>query len=423
MRTEQPSSSSVSSGATTPPSPSLAVEQAFVIRQPVVDVASNLYGYEISAQPGLTTQTPSQTARRLFDTAVNGVGLASLLAGKKLFVDVPQEVLLSGDFAVLPPEQTIVIVDGTSELSAEVLTACETARRSGFQLATRCRTAAPYVLVDLADYLVIDVRDADHATGAAKVEVASKKHKRVVVTNVETRDQLHKAQALGASLFQGYFFCEPEALRSRTLARSETSCLRLVAELNKPQLDLSRVEQVIKSDAALSYNLLKFLNSAALGVSNRVTSIRQAMVLLGERPLRKWGSLAALNSLGVKRPPQVLVTCLVRAYFCEGLAASTGRADSAFDYFMTGLLSLLDVILEMPMREALAALPLNESVQKVLLGDVAGELGGALEVVVAVERGAWNSVNRACVQHHWSSRELASKYYEALALVNSFSGS
>jgi len=200
-----------------------------------------------------------------------------------------------------------------------------------------------------------------------------------------------EAEAMGYTLFQGYFFQRPEIISRSDIPPSKMTYVRFLRELQAPTLDFDGIERVIKHDLALSVKLLKFLNSAAFGWRSRVTSLKQALVLLGERPFRKWASLIAVVGMTGDRPPELALLSLARAKFAETLCPLAGLAGQELDAFLVGLLSALDAMVGRPLPELLAEISVSPSIDGALLSE-ATPLGQVRALVLAYERAAWQEV-------------------------------
>ena len=149
---------------------------------------------------------------------------------------------------------------------------------------------------------------------------------------------------------------------------------------------------MIKHEASLSVKLLRYLNSSGMGIREKVTSIGQALALLGERPLKKWAMLVSMTCLGRDKPNELVRVCLARARFCESVSEDLNMPERQLDLFLMGLLSAVDALVNLPMAELLAGLPLASDVTSALLGGP-GELGKVRMLILALERGEWQSVD------------------------------
>lgn len=211
--------------------------------------------------------------------------------------------------------------------------------------------------------------------------------RKLLAHDVATHEEQQRAERLGYGLFQGDYYCRPTATPVASLPRSKANYVLFLAELGKPELDLARVEQVIKGEPSLVVRLMRYLNSPIFGVRSPITSVRHALTYLGERPLRRWGSVLAVAGLGDDRPSELLVTALVRARLCEELGKLQDRKNSE-TYFLTGLLSTVDALLGKPALTCLYELPLDDAIRRAILGED-NQLGGALKTAMAFERDDW----------------------------------
>jgi EAL and modified HD-GYP domain-containing signal transduction protein len=166
----------------------------------------------------------------------------------------------------------------------------------------------------------------------------------------------------------------------------KTNYVRFIKALNRTPIDFAEVEEIVKHEASLASKLLRYLNSASIGLRQRINSIKQALALLGEEPLRKWGSLAAMSALSDDKPPELLITCLVRARFCELLAPKVGLTGRELDTFLMGLFSAMDALLDQPLDLVISDIPVPAEVSAALLG-ANTLLGKTYRLILAFERG------------------------------------
>ncbi len=401
------------------PAESATTDPVFVARHPIFDLDQKLCGYELRPYRDTQHADPSQAVRDTLYYILHVIGLSTLVDQNEAYIQVTAQTLIQEDYLALPAERSVLLILADENLpTAELIQACQQAKREGYRIAVRLHenSAAATPLLAEANVLAVHLHAASKQYVAPLLATLPPDVTRLA-TEVETQEDFELARGLGFEMVEGFFFCQPKVVSGRTLSRNEVAHMRFLGELNKPRLDFDLIESLIKTDPALSYNLLKYLNSAAMGLRQRITSIRHALVLLGERPLRKWGALICVNTMGHGKPHQLLVASLVRAHFCESLAPIQNLQDRALDLFVTGLLSSIDVLLDLPMEQAVSSLPLHEEVTATLLGDLEGPLSRSLELAKASERGAWTTVNTLGAQMYVSQRDIVSRYYDALRWV------
>jgi len=217
---------------------------------------------------------------------------------------------------------------------------------------------------------------------------------RLLAEKVETEEEFASARELGFTHFQGFFFCRPEMLSRQDIPMSKLVYLQFLSELNRTELDFKRLEQLIKQDVALSVKFLRYLKAAAFGWRTEITSIKQALAMLGERPFRRWASVLVMAALSADKPAELLATCLVRGRFCELLASEIGFRGRELDLFAVGLFSLMDAVMGRPLRELLVdvAMP-TDLVEGLIPTGKANRIADTLSLVIAYERASWQDVD------------------------------
>lgn len=225
------------------------------------------------------------------------------------------------------------------------------------------------------------------------------------VKNVANADEFELYRAMGVDLFQGSFLAAPRPIATPRVVAGQASALALLASLQGDP-DTDELREIIARDVTLSYKLLRYLNSAAFGLRRRFKSVREAIIYLGRRPLRRWASLVVIASLGAA-PEELRRQALVRARLCEQVGAKFGEP-SPETYFTTGLFSLLDALLDRSMDEVLATLPLHDNVAGALeRGE--GPLGEALACARDHEQARWRAERYLAL----GPRDIAPTYAEA----------
>ncbi|MCU7844118.1 MAG: HDOD domain-containing protein [Candidatus Thiodiazotropha sp. (ex Monitilora ramsayi)] len=217
-----------------------------------------------------------------------------------------------------------------------------------------------------------------------------RQHKlKLLAEKVETRDVYNALHEMGFDYFQGYYFSRPELIGGKTLEENQMVVLRMLAELNRPDVSISEIENLIKQDAGLSYKTLRYINSAAVGIPRKITSIGQAVIMMGLNRIRAWTNLLVMTGL-TNRPQDHYLTALVRAHLCDLLVRTVDPQDDAG--FTVGLLSILDLLLNQSLEKILDELSLCDSIRDALLtGD--GVAGKALTCVRQVEAGEWHLID------------------------------
>ncbi|MCC6680528.1 MAG: HDOD domain-containing protein [Phycisphaeraceae bacterium] len=364
----------------------------FVARQPIFDRQQAVFGYELLFRSGMenaysATDGELATARVIHD-ALNIIGLHHLVGEAVPFVNFPAASLIRGDFKLLPPMSVVEVLE-TVEPTQQVIEACRQARHQGYMLALDDFVYSPGYepLIDLADIIKIDfMANPTRQQREMFIRGFHRRNTCLLAEKVETHRDYREAMELGYGYAQGYFFSKPNILSGRDIPAFKRNYLMFLAEVSHPELDFDRLEKVIKTEMSLSYKLLRQLNSAHFGFSNRIESVKHAMLLLGEIQLRKWAALVAVTCLAEDKPAELTRSAMVRARFCETSAADLDMPQRRFDLFLLGMLSMLDAVMDQPLHEALEQITLPIDVKTALLGG-RNSLGDLLMLLGACEQG------------------------------------
>lgn len=353
-----------------------------VSRQPILNGEQIVEGYELLYPHGEVDETVA-TARVALG-AVSEIGLEQLVGRARAWLRVTPE-FLSGDLVRnLPPDRVVLQLPARLAVAPAMLEQIAELRGAGYRVAIDGFYYTPELtpLLEAVEIVKLDLRElgarevARHAALLRPYEVL------LVADKIDNGETFRLAQAAGAHLFQGFFFCRPHMLAGRRITPSRIALLQLTSALQDPEIELSDLERVISADVALSYRLLKYINSAYFGLRSEVSSIKQALALLGLEPLRRWATLTIFAEVG-DAPRELFVTALVRASFCERAGEPVDGLPA--ELFTLGLFSVLDALTGTPMRTAVHDLPLTPAMRDALVTHTGA--GRLLDSVLAIEAG------------------------------------
>ena len=238
-------------------------------------------------------------------------------------------------------------------------------------------------LLDLVNVVKLNLKMLTPEEVGEHVERLRRFDVKVIAQKVETYEELEWCQTLEIDYFQGFFFCKPRIISGRCLDANRLVVLKLLAKLQDVSTDFNDVEELISCDSVLSYRLLRHANSAYCGLRCEVTSIHHALVLVGVDRVRQWSMLLIMSRLVVGKPAELFTVAMIRAKMCELLGE--GQPEHSTDeYFMVGLLSVLDALTDQPMDQALSDLPLSTASKRALM-KLEGPLGRTLGTVIRYE--------------------------------------
>ena len=392
----------------------------FIARQPIFTRKQAVYGYELLFRSGsanvFSHPDPDQASARVIVDSLLQVGLPTLTGRKRAFINFTRDLLIWDCGALLPKDQAVIEVLETVAPDTETVAACRRLKAAGYLIALDDfdDASGKEPLVALTDIIKVDFLATDNAKRQAIVRKYAPRGIRLLAEKVETPEDFREAAEYGYTYFQGYFFSKPVMLTGTRAPESRLTYVALLQEVLRPELNSQRVADVIGRDVTLTYKLLRYINSPSFGFRRRIASILEAVMLLGEREVRRWASVIGLACLGSEKPAELVAEAAIRAHFCEALAGDTGLAREAEHLFLIGLLSLLDAILDRPLPQLLDELPIVDKVKGALLGQ-AGPLRDVHDCVLAYVHGEWGRLTGIMEKLRLSEQSLPIRYREAVA--------
>lgn len=389
----------------------------FVARQAIFDRQRQVVGYELLYRRPESSGNHHEavgeaTASVVFD-AVLALGLEALVEHRKAFINVDQQFLLEGIPPMGDPTRIVIELGPDVIASPATIEACRRIKAQGYGIALDDFASVEQAgaLLKFADYVKIDAVSADGIRNRPAVSALGRTA--AIAQRVETAEAFTAAEADGFRYFQGFFFGKPVVKEGRSLAPQQVSRLRLLQALRDPDLTTQQLEDLVKLDPALCYRILRTVNSAGFAMSKPPSSIKEALLLLGRDAVLRWASLWVLSSTTLPGQRELLALSIVRARCGEVLAATGRNPDAASEAFLTGLCSLLDVILERPMTEVLQSLNLPPAMSAALRGEQ-NLLRALLDCVMAYASGDWTRSVALAEQMSLDPSRLPYAYAESL---------
>ena len=398
-----------------------------IARQAIVDQSGAVFGYELfdRSLPSATHNAASD-AQLLFNVlshADNG----ALIDNRTMFVNCTHASLAGGHLELVQPERIVlemppVAGSNAAEIEGRLQALADT-RKRGFRLAFNQSVLMPAYKewLPLATFIKIDLSLVRPELLGRVVELAKKNSQaQLIAEKVETGEQHKQLADLGIKLFQGYWFAKPVLVTGQTVRPSQAVIIQLI-NLVRQQASTAEIEEVLKRDASLSFNLLRFINSSGFGLSCEITSFRHAVMILGLKKLFRWAALLLTTSRAAGLAPAVGTTAIVRGRLMELLAAELLPPEECDNAFVVGVFSLLDTMLGMSMEKALEAISLPEPVISALLLR-RGALAPFLELTEACESANDEVFARAANELQLTNRQVNWAHLQALAWAESLNG-
>ncbi|ODS70562.1 MAG: diguanylate phosphodiesterase [Acidovorax sp. SCN 68-22] len=404
-----------------------ASDMAVIARQAIVDAQRAVVGYELfDRSTAQDAHTAASDAALLFNALSYG-GAEALVGKLTVFINCTHESLAGGHLELVHPDKVVLEVPTLPEgATPEAIEACiaifEGLKARGFRLAFDQQVLRrPYAAwLPMAAYIKLDVTAFKPELAAPLVQFArSYSQAEIVAEKVETAEQFQRMADLGVKLFQGYWFAKPSTVQAKTIRPSQATIIQLI-NLVRRQGSTAEIEDLLKKDPTLSFNLLRFINSSGFGLQCEITSFRHAVMILGLKKLFRWAALLLTTSRAGGSPPAVGTMAVVRGRLMELLAHELLSQEECDNAFVVGVFSMLDTMLGMPLESALNSVALPESVVEALLHG-RGVFAPFLALTKACESGDEAAFAYNAEQLHLSNHQVNWAHLQALAWAESLS--
>jgi len=361
-------------------------------RQAIFDRQLEVFGYELlfrSADSGnrcTSTDGDKATSSTILNAFVE-IGFDRLTGGKPAFLNLTRNFFTEMPHLPFQPDAVVLEILEDVPVDDRLVEAVQQLHDQGYRIALDDYLFEQHwqPLLPWVDIVKVEITEEGLSEMPRRTAPLRERSLTLLAEKVETREQYRFLLDCGFDLFQGYFFARPEVIREDRLPESHLVVIRLLAQLNDPEVEIEQIAELIAQDPALSYKMLRLINSAAVGLSRQVDSIHQAVVLLGLQRIRAWASLFVMAGVD-HAPSELLHLGLFRAALCERLSQQSGIGRPDTGYTM-GLLSILDGLLSLPMAQAVQELPLPPEIQRAI-SHHEGEHGLLLRAALALEAGA-----------------------------------
>ncbi len=392
---------------------------------PLFDETMTVKAYSLFAQKENRLLNPSYLGPGISEgihvaglDLIESMGIETLSADKEIFVEVNNISIFSNidEQCQAPHERLILLVDHTITPEEMYIKRFRELKEKGFYLAIRKLPIEKFEeyqeVLRLMDYILLDYKKLN--IGNAKLFFNKYyPNMKMCAVNVDSQEDYENLGKMGGfDLFEGKFFRLPVTASKQTeVAPLKANYIELLNIVNDIDFDLSEAADVIGKDTALVISLLKMVNK--MSVNSEITSIRHAAAMLGQKELKKWINTAVTNELCADRPSEITRLSLLRAKFAENLAPLFEMAIHSSELFLMGLFSVLDLILDKPMKEALAMVNVSKSIEEALIEDK-GEFAAVLDFIRHYESASWQEVSRVMLLRKIDMDQVYNAYTESL---------
>ncbi|MGZ8162040.1 MAG: EAL and HDOD domain-containing protein [Methylobacter sp.] len=360
----------------------------FIIgRQQIFDQKLNIYAYELLFRGQdfdlNHKDDATQATNQVITDCILELGLNNIVGSHKAFINFTTQNILEKTALRLPKDRIVIEVLENIEIDSQVISNLKELSQLGYTIALDDFVFSEEweALIEFAKIIKLDILEMGETKTRELIKLLKPYKVKLLAEKVETVDEFRYLRELGCDYFQGYFFNKPNIVAGKRIGINQSAAIRLLTLVNNPKVEFEDLSNVISQDIGLSYKLLHYINSAFFALPNRIESIKHAISYLGLKEIKRWTNILALASLSNKSEA-VLQNALIRGKMCEQLASLIG--DRPDHFFLIGILSSLDSILDISLEDALNQLPLAPDISSAILNKE-GLGGEALKCVINYE--------------------------------------
>ncbi|MBL6987303.1 MAG: HDOD domain-containing protein [Methylobacter sp.] len=364
-------------------------------RQQIFDQKLNIFAYELlfrgsdfdlNHKDGAT-----QATNQVITDTILELGLNTIVGPHKAFINFTTQNILDKTPLHLPKDRIVVEVLESVEIDSRIVANLKEMSDRGYIIALDdfVFSDAWTPLVEFADIIKLDIMEMGESKTRELITRLKPYKVQLLAEKVETYSEYQYLLELGCDYFQGFFFNKPNVVSGKRVSVNQSAAIQLLNTVNNPDVEFDDLTKIISLDVGLSYKLLHYINSAFFALPNKVSSINHAISYLGLKEIKRWINILTLASLSNK-PEAIMQNALIRGKMCEELAGLSGNISDNF--FLIGILSNLDSLLDMPLDEALNQLPLADDIVSAILNKE-GLGGEALKCVINYEHWDISSIS------------------------------
>jgi Predicted signal transduction protein containing EAL and modified HD-GYP domains len=396
----------------------------YVARQAIFNINKEVIAYELLFRNSNINKfiaiENSNPTLNVIRNSFSVIGFDKVTEGKRAFINFDGELIKLGLIEAFPKDCIAIEVLETVNPDSTIIECCRRLKEKGYIIALddfeynkEFDELIKYVDIIKVDFLLTKGKERKEIMYRIK-----NKNIKFLAEKVETEEDYKEAVGYGYSYFQGYFFCKPVIISGKDISGYKLTYMNLINELDKSDVNIKNIESLIKNDVSLSYKLLKAVNSAHYSFKRKITSIGDAIMIIGIKELKKWIFIITLKNMGEGSVEELVKLSLLRASFGELLSLKIQFKISSFDVFLAGMFSLIDALMNMPIEKILSELPVSKDVKEALL-EKDNMISELLKLIIKYENGDWEAVNELAKKFGLDEEFVSYCYLEAVQRLQS----
>ncbi|MBY7903575.1 EAL domain-containing protein [Vibrio fluvialis] len=394
----------------------------YIARQPVFDQDLDIFGYELLYRDGPNNTFPNNTTIGITERIFVEQHLAHqgiILEGKVGFVNFDYDDLINKLPLEFPKEQYIIEVLETCSPDNELMTTLLDLKMAGYRIALDdfCVNDSRWnSFIKIADIIKFDIQKTPLKDIRNLIGKLRNKNISILAEKVENYSEYEEAKKLGFDYFQGYFFSKPQLIKRNKLDETFKANMELLQEVSKHEYSLMEVERIISSCPALTIRLLNYVNSQ-ISIRSKIFSLNQAINYLGKDRVKRFSSHLIISMCPPSKPKSLFINALYRANLLQDLANTPSFSEILDKAYITGMISLVDALLDVDMAQFLSALNLDDEIGSAILFKD-GKLGRLLILTESLEKGDWDEVDKFQSEYPSITPTAPKRYIDIISRVN-----
>ena len=402
----------------------------YIVRQPIKDKDSKIIGYEIQYYGENTAFSEGEKATTSNDFAVADTiynfltqNTDKVLRDAVNFMTFTTTLLVKKTPRLFGKDNVVIQIDDSVIIHPLAMHIVQQYVKEGYKVAVNEFQFAPryLALLDSIDYIKLNLENTSALTVQNIVDIAHSMNKKCIAVGINTEELYQKALNFGMDAMEGTYVAGKLTTKAHSSGYLQSNFFRLIMAMTQDEPDMTEIEEIISVDATLTYGLLKMVNSCYFALRNEVTSVKQAIVIMGLSELRQWAYLLSANNAENQMEEgaeEFLRLSFMRASFCSNLMNyAKDMPISKPDAYLMGMFSTLNYLIDAPLEEILAQIPLQQEAKDGLLYHK-GRCGKLYDLALSYERADWGKIDSLAEELGIPTNLLTSLYFNCMEEVN-----
>ncbi len=396
--------------------------QTNIVRQPILDNNNNVIAYEILYEENATiTYGQGDTeAANVIEDFLTQCKSNNFLEGKLAYLTFTPNLLLKNIPKLFESNKLVIQIEDNVVVHPLAQRVIYRYKKQGYKIALNNFEFAPrfFQLMDIVDIIKINFANKDKSALSNVITVAKSLNKQIVAYNVNSNEDYKLANSLGVKYMQGAVVAHNIKETISRVDHLQSNFFHLIIAITRDDPDIDEIAEIISRDVTLTFSLLKMVNSAYFALKNRAKSVKQALTILGLGQLKQWIYLLSFKNDHGEMPTELIKISFIRGSLAQELSVYIDNLPiSRAEAYLMGMFSTLGTLMDIPLEDALADLPIANEIKDALLHNE-GICAKLFNLVLAYERADWKTCNNLASELNIDNNILSQKYFECVESIN-----